>query len=193
MYCWCARNTRRTLSFAWESSRSIRNTKFSTRNSSVTKLRPGRYCPRTACIHHSAGYGLLWTPPPPAGYYALHDHVVPPHSQLYKPFSPDGVALEFSELPAFGGMTSTPVKALLHGVAGPTRIVLTTAHPASLRALQSVSKPGATRHSNAFRAQPLHVANKNIPGPFSLLGTPLRMSEFTVLTCHTLQNFRHFS
>ena len=51
------------------------------------------------------------------------------------------------------------------------------------------SKPGATRHSNAFRAQPLHVANKNIPGPFSLLGTPLRMSEFTVLTCHTLQKF----
>ena len=44
------------------------------------------------------------------------------------------------------------------------------------------SKPGATRHSNAFRAQPLHVANKNIPGPFSLLGAPLRMSEFTVLT-----------
>ena len=52
------------------------------------------------------------------------------------------------------------------------------------------SKPGATRHSNAFWAQPLHVANKNIPGPFSLLGTPLRISEFTVLTCHTLQKFR---
>ena len=52
------------------------------------------------------------------------------------------------------------------------------------------SKPAATRHSNAFRAQPLHVANKNIPGPFSLLGAPLCMSEFTVLTFHTLQKFR---